>query len=90
MALKLLFTLAVVVLAWLVFKKVSLSARRGLPPESRAERIRRAAEAAVRARTGGAGPAAEPGRTVELVPCPSCGSYVAPGATCACGWKATD
>lgn len=84
---KLLFTIAVVFLVWMVFKKMALANRPGHQGESRTERIRRAAEDAVRARTGEARdrePAAKP---VDLIQCPSCGNYVAPGAACSCGWK---
>lgn len=88
---KLLFTVGIVFLVWMVFKKISLANRPGHESggpgrESRVDRIRRAAEEAVKAKTG----QQEPVKTVELIQCPSCGNYVAPGATCNCGWKQTD
>jgi len=83
---KLLFTIAIVFLVWMVFKKASLAKRDGVSGPSRADRVRQAAEEAVRARMG----EAEPAKAVSLVQCPSCGNYVAPGTACNCGWKAKD
>lgn len=87
---KLLFTVGIVVLVWMVFKKAALSNRpgHGRDRASRVDRIRRAAEEAVRAKTGG--PEKDPVKTVDLIQCPSCGNYVAPGTACNCGWKPKD
>ena len=85
---KLLFTVGVVFLVWMVFKKASLAKRDGVAGPSRADRVRQAAEDAVRARTGQ--PRREEVKTVDLIKCPSCGNYVAPGTACSCGWKAKD
>lgn len=80
---KLLFTVAVVVLVWVVARHAGRILRGGQMGENRADRVRRAAESVTRARTARAD---EP-PTVDLIQCPSCGNYIARGSTCNCGYK---
>lgn len=77
---KLLFTVAVVIGVWIAFRHVGrlLAAR-----EQRA---------AVGRRRDGIRPPApksggEPDDSMDLIPCPECGTYILRGATCACGYK---
>lgn len=76
---KVLFTALVVVGVWMLFKKFG-AVKSG---ESRADRVRRAAESAVR----GGRPKESEGATVDLIECPSCGNWIAPGTSCSCGYK---
>ncbi|KJS38631.1 MAG: hypothetical protein VR70_09525 [Rhodospirillaceae bacterium BRH_c57] len=83
---KLLFTAAVVILVWMVFKHAGRILRGGQQAPSRVDRARRAAEEMTRARASQAQSAPEP-PTVELVSCPQCGNYIAQGSACSCGYK---
>lgn len=65
---KLLFTIAVAVLLWIAFRKISalIDARGDGGQQRRAPRQ-----------------ASAPGAAVDLSPCPRCGTYVARGGRCA-------
>jgi hypothetical protein len=84
---KLILTALVVWLAWMVFKKIGATARGDRPRKTPADRAREAAEATTRARTGEAPPSDQGPPTVDLIPCPSCGNFIAAGTTCSCGYK---
>jgi ribosomal protein L32 len=79
---KLVLTVVVVWLVWMVFKRIGATARGNRPRVTPAERARQAAEATTRARTGQDEPP-----TLDLVACPSCGNYITAGSTCSCGYK---
>lgn len=79
---KILFTALVVFGVWMLFKKFGIT-KSG---DDRADRVRRAAESTVRGRAGADRQADQP-PTVELIECPSCGNWIAPGTSCNCGYK---
>lgn len=83
---KILFTAAVVILVWMVFRHAGRILRNGQQRESRVERARRAAEDITRARARQAQGEPEVA-SVDLVQCPQCGTYIARGAACQCGYK---
>lgn len=82
---KLILTAVVIWLAWMVFKRIGNTARGGRPRQHPADRARRAAEQMTRSRTQDM--RANDAQTVDLVRCPSCGNFNAPGTTCSCGYK---
>lgn len=81
---KLLFTVAVVVGVWMAFRHVGrfLAAR-----EQRAAVGRRRNATRPAATKSGSDPADSPADSMDLIPCPQCGTYILRGATCACGYK---
>jgi len=83
---KLLLTAFIVVMVWLIFKKIGEASRRGRPQESRADRIRRTAEETVR-NAMGQPPRPDEAKTVDMIKCPSCGNWIAAGGTCSCGYR---
>jgi hypothetical protein len=84
---KLLFTVAIIVIVWKVFQAIT---RRGAakPRVNPAQRAARMAEDTVRSRMDGAAVDRGGGDAIDMVRCPSCGAFTAPGSTCQCGWKA--
>lgn len=95
---KIVFTVVVMIVVWGAFKYYGRlfsgrgdgkSGARGDRPSLR-DKVERAAQEAVRKRMGetGAAPESRPGasdRTEDLVRCPRCGAWHAPGAGCDCG-----
>lgn len=84
---KILLVAVVVFLVWAVSRMGARIAQGGKPRPSRADRVRRAAEDAVR-RSSGADREPDPA-TLDMVQCPSCGNWIAPGGTCNCGHRDT-
>lgn len=89
---KLLFTAAIVVLVWMVFRHAGRILQNGKARESRVDRARRAAEEMTRARAAkaagqGQGQDESAPHTVDLLQCPQCGTYIARGGTCQCGYR---
>lgn len=84
---KVLFTVAVVVIVWWLFK--AIQRRHGLAPSARPhERATQAAREAVRAameRRAEAPPQGEPARVEDMEQCPACGTWKAAGEKCGCG-----
>lgn len=83
---KIILTALVVWLAWMVAKRMGVIARRGAARPTPADRARQAAENMTQRHTAPPQPANEP-PTLELLECPSCGNFIAPGTTCSCGYK---
>jgi hypothetical protein len=84
---KILFTALVIFLVWLLARHGKRILSGGQPGESRTDRVRRAAQEAVRATAGrpDASQDAQHPKTVDLVRCESCGSYIPRGTKCTCG-----
>lgn len=80
---KLLFTLAAIVVVWMAFKHAGRllgESRRDGPSVSGRQRRQPSA-------TKSSAPREDSPATVDLVPCPECGSYIVRGGTCNCGYE---
>lgn len=82
---KILLTAAVIWLVWMVARRIGGIARKGAARQTAADRARAAAESVTRSQANT--PSQDAPQTLDLLACPSCGSFIAPGTTCQCGYR---